>query len=287
MSRFFNREQSHIETKQGKRVESAKASAPSFFLSKRQKIIIASIIITIGLLSTQTVSLFFLRYRFLIGLAVLAYILSLWALWEGMTKLKAVVLLVLPTLFAVAVASFYFLLPVRWLTRLPVAFIFGLSFYSLLLAQNVFNVAAERTIPLYRAAVTVSFLFTLVTAFFIFNVVFALRLPFYLNSLAVFAISFPLIIQVLWSVDMEKIDSQIIIYSLILSLIMAEFALAFSFWPIVPTMWSLSMSTLLYILIGICTQHLRERLTARLVGEYIAVGGGVLAFAVLTTSWVG
>lgn len=258
-----------------------------FLLSKRQKIIIASVLITIGLLSTQTVNLFFLRSRFLMGLAILAYVLSLWALWEGMTRLKAIILLILPTLFTVAVASFYFLLPVRWLTRLPVAFIFGLSFYSLLLAQNVFNVAAERTIPLYRAAVTVSFLFTLITAFFIFNVVFALRLPFYLNSLAVFLISIPLVIQVLWSVDMEELSGTVIVYTLSLALIMAEFGLAFSFLPIVPTMWSLSMSTLLYVLIGISTHHLRERLTRRLVGEYIAVGGGVLIFAILTTSWTG
>ncbi len=275
MSKFF------------KGVQKSNRGKVSVLLNKRQKIIIASVLITIGLLSTQTVSLFFLRYRFLMGLAVLAYILSLWSLREGMTKLKAVILLILPTLFAVAVASFYFLLPVRWLTRLPVAVIFGFSFYSLLLAQNVFNVAAERTIPLYRAAVTVSFLFTLITAFFIFNVVFALRLPFYTNSLAVFFISFPLIIQLFWSVNMEGLDSQVVVYSLVLALIMAEFSLAFSFWPIIPTMWSLAISTLLYVLIGICTQFLRERLTPRLVGEYLAVGGGVLLFAVLTTSWTG
>ncbi len=284
MSKFFTKNEKNVKNSG---VVNQLNLSTSFFLNKRQKIIIAAVLITIGLLSTQTVSLFFLRYRFLMGLAVIAYLLSLWALWEGMTKLKMVVLLILPTLFAVAVASFYFLLPVRWLTRLPVAIIFGFSFYSLLLAQNVFNVAAERTIPLYRAAVTVSFLFTLVTAFFLFNVVFALRMPFYINSLVIFLISIPLILQVFWSVDMEKINSQIIVYTLILSLIMAELALVFSFWPIVPTMWSLAMSTMLYVLIGICTQFLRERLTPRIVGEYLAVGGGVLIFAVLTTSWAG
>ncbi len=122
-------------------------------LNKRQKIVISSFLLTIGLFSTQLVD-FNLRFRFLGGLAILAYILSFWSLWEGLNITKAFMLLILPTFFTVAVASFYFLLPVRWLTRLPVAAIFGLTFYLLLLAQNVFNVASPRTITLSTAAST-------------------------------------------------------------------------------------------------------------------------------------
>src|SRR3989344_4599342 len=133
--------------------------------NKRQKIIITSTILTIGLLSTQLVD-FNLRFKFIAGLAVLSYMLSIWSLWEGLNRTKALVLMVLPVFFTVAVASFYFLLPVRWLTRLPVALLFGMTFYLLLLAQNVFNVASIRTIPLYRAASTASFLFALLSAFF-------------------------------------------------------------------------------------------------------------------------
>src|SRR5690348_3113360 len=113
-------------------------------LSKRQKIVIASVILTVGLLLTQTAGVFFVRYRMVFGLSVLAALLSLWALWEGLTKVKAFILLILPFFFALGVASFYFLLPVRWLTRLPVLALFALSFYFLLLSQNVFNVAATR-----------------------------------------------------------------------------------------------------------------------------------------------
>src|SRR3972149_1448166 len=172
----------------------------NFVLNKRQKIVISSVILTIGLLSTQLVD-FNLRFRFLAGLAVLSYALSLWSLWEGLNATKAFVLMILPTFFTVAVASFYFLLPVRWLTRLPVALLFGLTFYLLLLAQNVFNVASLRTIPLYRAASTASFLFTLLAAFFIYHVIFAFNLLFFWNGLLVALISFLLILQVLWSIQ--------------------------------------------------------------------------------------
>src|SRR5712692_7586634 len=97
----------------------------NFGLTKRQKIIITSAILTIGLLSTQLVD-FNLRFRFIAGLGAAAYILSIWALWEGINITKAVIIMILPIFYTLAVASFYFLLPVRWLTRAPVAFIFGL-----------------------------------------------------------------------------------------------------------------------------------------------------------------
>src|SRR3989344_2325076 len=208
-------------------------------LNKRQKIIITSLILTMGLLSTQMAD-FNLRFRFIGGLGVLAYLLSLWSLWEGLSKTKALVLMILPAFFTVAVSSFYFLLPVRWLTRLPVAFIFGLTFYLLLLAQNVFNVASIRTIPLYRAASTASFLFTLLSAFFLYNVVFAFNLLFLWNGLGVTLISFPLILSALWTIEMEdKVSSALVIRSFIVSLILGEIALSFSFWPMPTTIWSL------------------------------------------------
>lgn len=256
-------------------------------LNKRQKIIISTTLLTIGLISTQMVD-FNLRFRFLTGLAVLAYALSLWSLWEGLNIIKGLVLMILPTFFTVAVASFYFLLPVRWLTRLPVAFVFGLTFYLLLLAQNVFNVASLRTIPLYRAATTAGFLFTLLSAFFIYDVVFSFNLLFLWNGLIVLAVSFPLILQVLWSIEMEdKISVAILVQSFILSLVLGELALSFSFWPMNPIIRSLSLSSSMYVLLGLTTGELRGRLNRRVVWEYAGIGAIVLLVGFAVTTWTG
>lgn len=256
-------------------------------LTKRQKIIIASALLTIGLLSTQIVD-FNLRFKFLTGLGIAAYILSIWALWEGINLTKAIILLILPTFYTLAVASFYFLLPVRWLTRAPVALVFGLTIYLLLLAQNVFNVAAIRTIPLYRAASTASFLFTILSAFFIYNVVYAFNLLFIFNGLAVLGFSFPLIVQNLWSLEMkDRVDTSILIQSFILSLVLGELALTFSFWPMSNVIWSLSLSSALYVLLGLTTQMLRGKTTNRVVWEYIIIGGVVFIISFLATSWTG
>lgn len=259
----------------------------NFNLNKRQKIIITSMVLTMGLLSTQLVD-FNLRFRFIAGLGVLAYFLSIWSLWEGLNLTKALVLMILPTFFTVAVSSFYFLLPVRWLTRLPMALLFGLTFYLLLLAQNVFNVASIRTIPLYRAASTASFLFTLLSAFFIFNVIYAFNLLFILNGVVVFLISFPLILQILWSLEMEeKIATATMVQSFIISLILGELALSFSFWPMLNTIWPLSLSSSMYVLVGVTTQFLRGKASKRVVWEYLAIGAAVMVISFLTTSWTG
>jgi len=256
-------------------------------ITKRQKIIISSSLLTIGLLSTQLVN-FELRFKFMAGLGIAAYLLSLWSLWEGLNLTKAFVLLILPTFFTVAVSSFYFLLPVRWLTRLPVAVLFGLTFYLLLLAQNVFNVASIRTIPLYRAASTASFLFTLLSAFFLYNVVHAFNLLFLWNSLIISAISFPLILQILWSIEMEdRIKKITLVQSFILSLVLGELAYAFSVWPAPTTIWSLSLSSSMYALVGVTTQLLRGRLTKRAVWEYLGIGAAILTVSFFATSWTG
>lgn len=255
-------------------------------LSRREKIIIASVLITLGLLSTQLVP-FYLTYRFILGLTILAYVLSFWAIGERMNPLKAVVLLILPTLFTLAISSYYFLLPVRWLTRLPVAFLFGITFYFLLLSQNVFNVASSRTIPLYRVASTVILILTLITAFSLFNVLFSFHMLFIWNGLGIFLISFPLILQVIWSIEMEGLSSLVLVYTLILSLLVAELGIILSFWPISASMGSLVLSTGLYIVLGISTHTFRERLNRAVVWEY--TGWGILIFLVayFATSWKG
>ncbi len=256
----------------------------SLGIGKRQKIVIASILLAFGLLLTHSTNFIFMRNNMIMMLAVFCYFISLWALWEGLNRTKGVILMILPVMFTVAVAGFYFLLPIRWLTRLPEVFIFGFLFYSLLLAQNVFNVASIRTIPLYRAASTVSFLFTLITAFLLYNIAFAFQMPFYWNAIAVAGISFPLIFQSLWTLKMAEINSQLVIYSLVLSMLVGEAAMVFSFWPAVSIIWSLFLAAFLYIFLAIITDYLRDRLEQGNIIEYSGVGG-IVILACLVVSY--
>ncbi len=263
-------------------------------LDKRQKIIFSSVIVTAGLISTQLVD-FSLRFRFMAALAVLSYILSFWSLWVGIyepeaflkiNKTKALTLLILPALFALAVASFYFLLPIRWLTRIPVAVLFGSAFYLLLLVQNLFNVASIRTIPLYRAASTAAFLYTLITAFLLFNVIYAFNMLFIWNGVIVFLLSFPLILQLLWSVEMEdRLSVLLLVQAFVLSLVIGEFSMLFSFWPLYSMIWALSLASIMYVVVGLTTENMRGRLNRRVVQEYIGIVTAIFIVAYLFTGW--
>jgi hypothetical protein len=260
-----------------------------FSISKRQKVIITSSILAAALFSIQFVPLH-LTLRAIGGMAVLAYALSLWSLWEGISRQKAIVLLILPTLFAISIPSYYYLSPMNWWVKVPLTPLvipYGLSFYSLLLSQNVFNVASIRTIPLYRAASTVAFLFTLLTAFLLFNVIFSFSMLYIFNGIAVFLVCFPLILQMIWSINMENIDAMVVWYSLVLSLIMGEIGLALSFWPINGGTFSLILSPTLYVLMGITTHLLKDRLQTSVVWEYVVIAMTVFFIAFIFTSWTG
>ena len=85
----------------------------------------------------------------------------------------------------------------------------------------------------------------------------------------------------------DKVSPAIFIQSLVLSIIMAEIALSFSFWPMPSTIWSLALSSLMYALLGLTTQVLRERVKNRVVWEYLGIGAIVLLVSFLLTPWTG
>lgn len=256
-------------------------------ISKRQKFIISAALLSASLLTIQLANVSW-RYQAIFGLTILTYLLSAWSLREGVSGIEWLTVLILPTLFTAGVGLFYFLLPASWLARLPVAALYGLGLYALLLTENIFSVAAIRNIQLLRSAHAVGFLLTLLTAFFLYDTILSFRLPFWLNFVFVFLVSFPLFIQGLWSVKLEeKISGQIWFYSLALSLILAEGVLALSFWPVTVSAGSLALVTIMYVVLGLTQHYLSQRLFKRTINEYLTVGIIVLLVIILTTHWGG
>ena len=256
-------------------------------LNKRQKIILTAVIVTLGfILITQPVNVLFKRYYLVVILGLIAYVLTLISLWKGMTRSKAILLFILPVLYCMAFPGFYFLFKyVRWLTRLPAALFFGLSFYWLILSQNILNVASDRAIPLYRAASTANFIFTIFTFILLVSIIFSLNLPFYWNGLFVGVVSFPLSLQSLWAIKMEKLSSQLVVYAFIMSLILGESAIALSFWSQAPLVNALYVNSINYIFLGILSEYLRDRLKKRVILEYAQIGGGLMLVIFFLTNF--
>ena len=259
----------------------------SYEITKRQKFILMSGFLTVILVTTQTVPEP-LRLETISFLALSTLMLAIFALWGELSGIKYFLLLLLPVYFVTGSSLFYFLLPVRWLTRLPFALLFGISVYLLMLTSNIYNVAAIRTIALLRAAHAVGLLFSIVATFFLTNVLFSLHLPFYLIVLGVLAIVTPLYLVGVWSYELaEYISKKVIIYTLIFALVSAEVALVLSFWPVVPINGALAIVTIMYVLLGLGQFVFYEKMKARVVLEHLLVALVVALIILASTRWGG
>ncbi|MEK7129522.1 MAG: hypothetical protein AAB803_00745 [Patescibacteria group bacterium] len=256
-------------------------------ITKRQQFVAITLALTAGLILTQLASSDF-RYPLVTALSLATYGMSAFAMRQDLRGIEWVTLLTLPTLFTGAVGLFYFLLPVRWLTRVPVAVLYAVGMYALLLTENIYNVAANRTIALLRAAYSVGFLLTIVTYFLLVQTLLAFRLPVIVIVLLVGAVSFVLLFQSLWAMELGERGSSIVVrLSASLTLVLMELAWVFSFWPAKTTLQAIFFTTCFYGLAGMAQQYLVEKLYKKTVTEFFIVCVIVLGLILLTTRWRG
>ena len=256
-------------------------------LSKRQQFVIIIGILTAGLLLTQLVPTEY-RYPMVAALSVMTYVGFAIGLREDLHRVEWLTLLTIPTFFTASIALFYFLLPVRWLTRIPIAILYAVGMYALILTENIYNVAAIRTIALLRAAHSVGFLLTLVTYFLLAQTTLSFRLPPFLQAPILGVLSFPLIVQSLWSMELEPtVSRRVWRLSIALSVVQVQLAWFFSFWPVKTTIHALFFTTSLYGTMGMAQQYLVERLYKKTVIEFFSVTTIVLLVTLLATRWRG
>lgn len=253
--------------------------------TKRQQFVAITIILTGVLMLTQLVP-FDYRYPMILVLGLLSYLLCAFGLREDLKKHEWFTLLTLPTGFTTAVALFYFLLPIRWLTRLPIAVLYATGMYALLLTENIYNVASVRTIALLRAAHSVGFLLTLTTNFFLVQTILAYRLSGWIDALLVGCITYPLTLQLLWSMNLEgEVGKREKDLSLVITAIAVELTWMLSFVPVRSTIFALFLTTVFYGLSGLGQQYLADRLYKRTVLEFFSVVAIVFVIFLLTLNW--
>jgi diacylglycerol kinase len=216
----------------------------------------------------------------------MVYFFTFFSILEGIEKIEWLMLFILPVYFTVSLVLFYFLLPVRWLTRLPFIVIYAISIYAILLSSNIFNVGVEKSLPLFRAAFSVNFLFLSLTLFLILNLILSFRLNFFSNFLVIFLFTLPLIWQFLWSVDPKITLSQIVVkYGLLINLIMAEVGWVFSFVPVKASILAVFLTAGFYSLLGLFQAYIEERLFRERIREYLFVLIFVFILTILSINW--
>jgi hypothetical protein len=251
-----------------------------FNIPKRQKFIISVVILSLLLYFSEQL---FGRGGIYIAF-LLAFFTALFIYWAERVDLKnnfSLQIFILPFVYTLACALFYFLVPARFLTRIGMASLYALGLYSLLLSENIFIVSSIRTIALLSSARTVSFIITILSFFFMADVVFSLHLNILITLAFIFAFTFPLILHSIWTHTLENNFRLYIEWILLITVCIVETALILWFWPTTPTIIALFLTGLFYIFVGISQVWLDRRLFKGVMWEYIWVA--VIVFLVFVT----
>jgi hypothetical protein len=197
---------------------------------------------------------------------------------------------ILPLMFFGGFGMFVALLDLGWWWNLGLTVLFGLINYLIFLTENVFMVAlGSKTVPLYRAAYTISLVALLLVSFFLFNTILSYRLPFWLNMVLVGVSSSIIFIYHFWSViielpdDGEKIERWSFV--LVPAWLMAELALILSFWPVGIFKGSIYLVLAVYLLANLSWAEIRERLFKRNWLTAVWIAGAALVSLVVVAEW--
>lgn len=253
-------------------------------LDKRKKFVIA--------VSALSCLLFITQFQFgasgIIFPVILAILTDLFLLWAIRSDLKGnftIAVFILPLMYSLAFGLFYFLVPARLLSRVILTGLYAFGLYSLFLSQNIFIVGSIRTIALLSGARIVSFVVTLVSFFFLSNIVFTLHFHIIPIAVIIFLYSFPLIYQSIWSYVLQKTTQPLSLWVGALTLCLVQIASILWFWPSNPTVIALFLTGLFYTVVGLSHVWFERRLFKGVLWEYVWVGVVVFFVLLLFTSW--
>ena len=254
-------------------------------MSKRKRFVLTSILLSLGFIGVQAIP-DNIRIISIGGLALATLVLFWWSIREGLGFNMTLLSLVLPCLYTLGVGFFWFLLPTNLLARIPVFILYGVGIYGLCLTSNIYTVSAIRTIALLRAARGVGFVLTLLTFFLLFDTILSLKWWVFMTAPLVFAVSFPTYLQSYWSFNLEKsLSREVLLISVVGSLVMAEITAILFFWPVSVVVGSLFLTVAAYIMLGLGQAKLEERLFSQTVREYLLIGLAVFLGMLFATHW--
>jgi hypothetical protein len=252
--------------------------------SKRQRFIFAVVILSLGLfvseyiLGKSAISIVFV-------LSLLTVVFLFFTLREDLKDNFSPQVFILPFFYSLAVGLFYLLVPARMITRVGITSLYALGLYSLFLSENIFTVSSIRTIALLSGARTVSLVLTLLSFFFLSNVVFSFHINVLLTLLLIFVYSFLIVLQSIWTYTLEKNPLSEIFWVLSLTFCLVEVAVFLWFRQGSPTVLALFLTAIFYVLIGLTQAWFEKRLFRGIILEYFWVTVVSFIFLILFTNF--
>jgi len=249
-----------------------KLFSPVLNLSKRQKLVIATIFLTLCLLVSEIfsgVNHIFIGFILSIFTTIAIYVI----LRKDVKGSFFYPLFVLPFFYTLSVSIFYLLIPPRLLSIIVLTLFYAFGLYSLFLTQNIFAVSSVKTINLLRSARIVSFVITVLVHFLMVNIIFSLRLPVYVTPILIGLLGGLLNIQSLWVYVLEKAQlKELATYSLVIGLLLTQLSFVLAIWPIDASIYAIFLTGIFYTYSGLSHAWFEKRLFKGVLWEYIWVG---------------
>jgi hypothetical protein len=254
-------------------------------IEKRVRFVISATVLA-GLLVTSTFFFFDKFWLFIPILIVASYVMTYFSVLEGIEKYEWLMLFIMPVFLTVVCYLFWFLFPTRWIARIPFVVVYGLSIYAILLTSNIFNVGAEKSLQLHRAAFSVNYFYQTIAMFLLFSVLLSFKQNFLINAIVAFVFSTLLAMQLFWSVKPKTtINLKVVQYALIIGGFITQCSIVLSFAPIRSSILALFLTACFYSFTGLVYHYIDERLFKQTIREYLVVLGVVSAIVLLSIQW--
>lgn len=254
-------------------------------IEKRIRFVISTALLSV-LLLISTFFFFDKAFLFVPLLILGSYLGTFFAVLEGIEKIEWYMLFIVPVLLSVALYLFYFLFPVRWLTRIPFILVYSISMYAALLSSNIFNVGVEKNLQLYRAGFSVNYLLQTMVFFLLGNVLASFHWGFLANALVFGLLAAAMSIQLYWSIRLDMhMRKEVFNHTWLTAVLIAQGSLLLSFLPLQESLFALVISVLYYCIAGLTHLHLDERLFQQNVREYATILIVILAILFLSVKW--
>lgn len=254
--------------------------------SKRQKFVLAVIFLSASLFVSEFYAGNINGLFIGVGLSVLTVIVLYLILRKDVKGSFYYPILILPFFYTLSCNLFYSLIPPRLFTKVLMTAIYAFGLYSMFLSHNIFAVSAIRTINLLRSARVVSFIITLLVAFFLIDVIFTLHYFLPVTMGATFIVFFILNFQSLWSYSLERTQlKEITLYSLFNALVLTELGIVLLLWPVNATIYSIFLIGMFYAYSGLLHAWFEKRLFKGLLWEYVWVAFLAIVLLLVFSQW--
>jgi len=256
----------------------------SFAIDKRQKFVIAVAALSVGLFLAEFQFSKFGLY-IVSFLSILTNVFLYWAIHEDIKENKAYQVFILPFFYSFAFGLFYFLTPTIFLSRIILTAVYAFGLYSLFLSQNILVVSSMRSIALLSGARIVSFVITLISYFFLTNIVYSLHITIFFVIFIILFYTYCLVYGSLWTYNLQKTIPSIRVWVAALTASLVEAAIILWFWPSSPTVIALFLAGFFYTIVGLSHVWFEKRLFKGILWEYVWVGSVTFFVLILFSPW--